>query len=72
MELEPCYFLNILLRFWLFEPHLLINFFGIKSMYMAERDPDFITCWLIMYGHIIYGNNSIQGILYCRLIEPWV
>ena len=26
MELEPCGFLNIFLKFWLFEPHFHINF----------------------------------------------
>ena len=27
LEIEPCDFLNIFLRFWPFEPHFLINFF---------------------------------------------
>ena len=31
MELEPCDFLNIFLKFWLFDPHFLINFFLIKK-----------------------------------------
>ena len=31
MELEPGGFLNIFLKFWLFEPHFLINFFLIKK-----------------------------------------
>ena len=31
MELEPCDFLNIFLKFWPFEPHFLINFFLVKK-----------------------------------------
>ena len=33
VEIEPGDFLTIFLRFWLFEPHFLINFFLIKNVY---------------------------------------
>ena len=32
LEIEPCDFLMIFLRFWPFEPHFLINVFLIKYM----------------------------------------
>ena len=31
LEIEPCDFLNIFVRFWPFEPHFLINVFHIKK-----------------------------------------
>ena len=37
MELESCDFFNIFLKFWLFEPHFLINIFSYKKKRVVKE-----------------------------------
>ena len=37
MEIEPCDFFNIFLKFWFFESHFLITFFLIKKRVFKVR-----------------------------------
>ena len=50
VELEPCDFLNIFLKFWLFEPHFLINFFLIKK-----------TCKILWTEEQLWANRMRVG-----------
>ena len=59
MNCVPCDILNSILKFWLFEPHFLINFFYIKKTCSGYLTPN--SLWFIRNIFDTRHNGVAKG-----------